>query len=418
MKSNGTRLLIILVVVQLLVLLATVAAQGQPDYAFRTHTLESGTALQVGAKYRFKNVKPGVDGIINIVALNGGMTLNQLDGGSGFDEAFQPYINCAPKKRGSVEFLLEFVQAGTNTPVIQKEVPLTAIDIDGWEFPDDKLFETDEFEKSSSYFVDYDNLGTSLDIKQTATWYSIANKMAITYDGIDTAQKDVMFTMVHANTSSIRFRVGADNRSKEPMMRLRSVYFKKFIFPNSFLAKSPLLSFRGYERNKKVELNWELEQNNKIQTITIEKSTGGSFSSIGQALLYTEVDQTGKFKFTDNELLNGTSLYRLKLTTVTGSVSYSNTLSFRSASTGTKSFAVYPSVINTNATVQVQSLSNSIASFELVDYSGRIVYRQTVNLLQGNNSIQVSNFGNLTNGHYIAVLKTDNKIESQKIFKN
>ena len=417
MKSNGTRLLIILVFVQLLILIATVAVQAQPDYVFKSHSLESGTDLQAGAKYRFKNVKPGVDGIMTIVGFTGGMSLSELDGASGFDDAFQPYINCEPKKQGSVEFLLEFVQSGTNIPVVQKEVPMTAIDIDGWEFPDDKLFETDEFQKSASYYVDYDNLGSSLDIKETSSWYNISNKSAITYDGIDTLQKDVMFTIVHANVSSVSFRVGANNRSKSFMMRLRSVYFKKFIFPNSFLAKSPLLSFRGFEKNKKVELNWDLENNNHLQTIVIEKSNGSNFAAIGQVLMINEIGQSGKFKFTDENMLSGTSLYRLKMIATNGSITYSNTLSFRTAGEVSKKFSVYPTAVTTNATLSIQANAIGVANFELVDYSGRIVHRQLVAVQSGNNNIQVTNFGNLTGGQYIAVIKIDNSIYSQKIFK-
>jgi hypothetical protein len=417
MKSNGTRLLIILVFVQLLILIATVAVQAQPDYVFRSHTLESGTALQQGAVYRFKDVKPGIDGLMTIEAFSGGMTLSELDGASGFDEAFQPYVNCEPRKQGSVQFLLQFVRSGTNIPVVQYEVPLTAIDIDGWEFPDDKLYETDEFEKSPSYYVDYDNMGSSLDITETASWFRISNRSAITYDGIDTAQRDVMFTMVHANVSSVRFKVGANNRSANFMMRLRSVYFKRFFFTNSFLAKSPLLSFRGFEKNKKVELNWELENNNHLQTIIIEKSTTGNFTTIGQVLLYNETQQSGKFKFTDENMLSGTSLYRLKMIAANGTITYSNTLSFRTTGMDSKKFSVYPTAVTNNATLSIQANANGVANFELVDYSGRIVHRQLMTVQSGNNNIQVNNFGNLTGGQYIAVIKIDNSIYSQKIFK-
>ena len=74
--------------------------KAQPDYVFTGGVLESGTDLQIGAMYRFTNVKPGIDGLITITDMTGGMTLAQIDGPSGFAEAFQPYINCAPKSKG------------------------------------------------------------------------------------------------------------------------------------------------------------------------------------------------------------------------------------------------------------------------------------------------------------------------------
>jgi len=97
MKQKTTLKKLILISI---IFLFTQTSQAQPDYVFTGAILESGTDLQIGAVYRFKDVKPGIDGIITILDMTGGMTLAQLDGPSGFDEAFQPYINCAPGQRG------------------------------------------------------------------------------------------------------------------------------------------------------------------------------------------------------------------------------------------------------------------------------------------------------------------------------
>lgn len=417
MKTNGTRILAIAVFLYLLLLIASFSIKAQPDYRFKNPVLISGTDLAIGAKYRFNNVKPGIDGIMTIADLTGGMTLSELDGGSGFDDAFQPYINCAAKKRGYVEFLLEFVNNGTGTPANQLEVPLTAIDIDGWEFPDEKLYELDEFEVSPASYVNYSLTGSALDIKKTANWYEAKNNSAVTYDGIDTAQKDVMFTMVHANVNSIRFRVGADNKSKQNTMRLRSVYFQKFTYANSFLAKSPLLYFRGNEKNKKVELQWQLENTAGLRSVVIEKSTqSSSFKSIGEVWISNNAG-SNYFRFNDNEALSGNSLYRLRLVSQNGTVEYSNILSFRDNFASQNSFKVYPGVIGSNATVTVKALKPGAAVFEMVDLSGRIVHRQQLVVNEGNNSIQLNNINTLTAGNYIAVVKIDNTVYSQQVLK-
>ena len=44
-----------------------------------TPTLQSGTALQVGAVYRYSNVNIGIDALVRIVALNNGATLATID---------------------------------------------------------------------------------------------------------------------------------------------------------------------------------------------------------------------------------------------------------------------------------------------------------------------------------------------------
>ena len=44
-----------------------------------TPTLASGTALSVGAVYRYSNINTGIDALVRIVALNNGATLATID---------------------------------------------------------------------------------------------------------------------------------------------------------------------------------------------------------------------------------------------------------------------------------------------------------------------------------------------------
>lgn len=149
MKKNFTLQFSLRSILIMLLFSSFLKASAQPDYYFTKNVLESGTDLNEGAVYRFFDVKPGFDALVTIVDLNK-ITLNELDGASGFDEAFQPYIYCPGKTKGYVEFRIDFVIAGTNTLSKMLEVPMTAIDIDGYEFPDEKLYEFDEFEKSAA----------------------------------------------------------------------------------------------------------------------------------------------------------------------------------------------------------------------------------------------------------------------------
>src|SRR5688572_9374876 len=89
--------------VTVLFLLLSLTGYAQPDYVFRNGTLISGTDRQEGAKYRFRNIKPGTDGIITITEIEK-ITLDNIDGGSGFDEAFQPIINVPRRTNGYAEF--------------------------------------------------------------------------------------------------------------------------------------------------------------------------------------------------------------------------------------------------------------------------------------------------------------------------
>jgi hypothetical protein len=415
MKTNGTLVNFFSMLVVGSLVSFSVAAQ--PDYVFKNATLVSGTDKKVGAKYLFKKVKTGVDAFVTITKIDK-VKLAQLDGPSGFDEAFQPYIDCPAKTKGYVEFKFDFVVTGTVVPALMPEVPVTAIDIDGYVFPDEKVYEFDEFDLPLSYFIRWDLIGSALNVNISGTTVKALNKTAVDYAGIDTVKKDVMFTMVYNAVTSITIRAGVDNKSTSDVQRLRSDYFKKFDYPGSMLAKSSLVSFRGNEKNNKVNLQWELAAGNLLQKVIIEKATtANQFEAIGEA--WTNVDAHGQnvCSYHDPVAISNQANYRLKMIAVNGEVTYSNILVFRSAQANTQPFNVYPSVIQSSTNLRITAAKTGHGQFQLVDYAGRVVMQQNINVQEGNNNIAVNNMSRLLAGNYVAVVKINNEVYNQKIVK-
>lgn len=386
----------------------------QPDYYFQKPVLESGTDLQEGSVYRFSEVKPGVDALVGVIKFHGGVSLYSIDENwTGFDEAFQPFIYCPPSTDGYVEFDIRFVKAGTNNTFNQKEVPVTPIDVDGGLKAD--LFEQDQIKIENGY-VDYDLLGNRLDLKtQGGGWFKAKDVTGVALDGIDTTDKQAMFTVVNANVDVLHIKMGANNTdTKNDDVRYRSVYFKKFLYPNNFLLSAACLkSFTGVSKNNQVNLQWTLACNHQFKTIVVEKSlTPGGFATAGEVVL-TDADA---YAFNDNAP-GAVNYYRLKMTTYNNKVEYSNILVFKTENHGKQSFKVYPSVVNDNATVSVIAGSKEQSSFQLVDLSGRTVYQQAIVLQAGNNNISINGLNGLPNGSYIATVKTGATINSQQIIK-
>ena len=196
--------------------------------------LVSGTDKQIGAVYLFKNVKTGVDATVTIKDITGGVTLNTIDGGSGYTEALQPVLDVAPFSSGYIEFDINFLFAGTNTPMVQPEVPATPIDVDGKNYGDGIVNEFDVLQLTNGY-VDYDMLGGELSMNITGPWVTGINVLGVDYPGVDTTPRQVMFTTVNAAISKFTFRTGATSTSATSRQRLRSLYFKKFKYANLIL---------------------------------------------------------------------------------------------------------------------------------------------------------------------------------------
>jgi hypothetical protein len=417
MKTNGTRFLIFVIFLYLFVVILSFTTHAQPEYDFTTKTHIGGTDRQVGGLYRFSNVKPGIDAIVTITALTGGVTLDDIDGNSGFKEALQPVIRVPAASSGYAELTIAFVTTATFTPQTMLEVPLTCIDVDGRLFGGLACTEFDQVRRTPGMYADFNMTGGELLITFDPTWVTGTNIGIIDYPGVDTMAKQAMFSTVSSNVSSMTVRVGATNLSAGSQQRLRSIYFKRFTYANSFLSKSSLLDFRGMERNKKVQLEWSLISDHAVRTVIIEKNAANSgFKSIGEVWVDANKAQ-GAFRFSDNESISGNTLYRLKLVAANGSVSYSTILSFRTADATEGSFKIYPSSIQSNATMNISAAQAGNAVFEIVDYAGRIVRRKSVNVQEGTNTIQLNDMSGVHSGNYIAVLRIDKNTYSQKIVK-
>jgi hypothetical protein len=398
----------------LLLMFVCTSVFSQPDYIFKNPVHESGSDLMAGSVYLFKNVKPGVDARVYVISFYGSITLNAIDETwTGFDEAFQPFIYVPKNSNGYIEFEIRFFAAGTNNPMNQAEVPMTPIDVDGNDYDGGYIYEYDQIKVSGGYY-NFSTSTSEISVSQTAGWVKGKNTSGWAYDGVDTTARNVMFTVVNANTSKVLIRIGAENTSKENDVRYRSVYFKKFSYPNGVLASNPLMNFSGNATGNLVNLQYLLNEPAKIKTVVIERAASDmNFKSVQEISIDTEEPQ---YRVQDQQI-TGTSYYRLKMVQVSGAVEYSNVLRFENKKNAAETFKVFPSVVNNHVTVMLQSVNNHTATLQLFDFNGRIVYTKQVLVQTGTNTFVVDGLSQFASGTYIATIRGGNQLLQQKIVK-
>jgi hypothetical protein len=311
----------------------------QPDYSFAGSTLLSGTNLTVGAVYKFPTVRPGVDARMTITAMSPGIGLTELDGTSGYPATLQPTITAAPWTTGYVEMTIRFVTAGTNTDLNQAQIAMTSIDVDGvtnYDGAGHNLYEYDMVNMGGGYY-DLNTAGGELSVSQSGNWFTGTNISGTDYPGRDTASQQVMFSVINANVTSMVVRVGVINQTANSASRLRSIYFKKFVYNNSIMA-----------------LN---ETPARLKPVKNTKNSDAS------------------------------------------------------------TFGIYPTVVQGNASIFVEAEKDGWASFELVDYSGRVLVKQQLVVDKGSNKIPFFGASKVSNGNYIAVLKMNGEVYSSKVIK-
>ena len=417
MKTNATKNFVIRIIPFVSLSLSFLAVFSQPAYTFKGATLESGSGLSLGAVYRFSGVKTGTDAKVTIKAMTGGITLSSIDENwTGFEEAFQPFINVSPNSSGYVEFQVDFVSAGTNTPNNQATVPLTCIDVDGVTYGDGVLYEQDQVQFFPGYY-NYTMTGLNLQITNPSNWVVIKNTSGATYSGIDTIAKDVMATVVNQNISSFLLRVGAINTSPtKSEVRYRSVYFKTFSYPSPFLLPNrTLLRFSGTDKSNGVELKGNLSASHSYDKILVER--GISPSSFFYVAELPITDNTAEFPFTylDFTAEAGVNYYRLRLVNTTQRIQEISSILMVKRHTEYKDLRLNNSILLAGDPIlAIYSNRNEDVLVQAADMSGRVLYNQKLKLNTGVNNISMLNFSP-ARGYIVVLINSNNKMISQKM---
>lgn len=417
MKTSGIHVLVVRVFIFILLLLYSILVFGQPDYNFTTGNLISGVDRQVGAQYRYNNVRAGVDAKVTINAISG-ITLTAFDGGGGFAEALQPTIDIPGNSSGYVEYRVDFYVAGTNllVPSTQVEVPVTPIDVDGQNYADGKVNEFDLVWVINGFYM-FDGNGNELSFSMPfgGTWIQGTNIATIDYAGIDTVVKRVMFTVMNASTTFTIFRVGATNTSPTTKNRLRSVYFKRFNYPNIVLPVTDLRNFTGNKSNNRINLSWELYAHHLVSAIELQKSSDGeNFETAGNYFVTKEGLRDFSF---DDAAATTTQYYRLKMISVNGQATYSHVLSFPPKTIPGESFDVYPTLVAKGFTATIHSSRTGQGWIDIIDLSGKLFRRENIHFRQGQNSFTLQFPAAATPGSYVVVLRTADRVVSRRIIK-
>ncbi len=417
MKTNATRVVVIRLILILIASLYFLVVFGQPQYSFQNATLISGTDKQLGAVYRFPDVKAGTDALVTIQAITPGMSVRNIDRtADGFPEAFQPeYRISSATVGGYIEFAITFVATGTSNPVNQASVAATGLDIDGDDDNNAILTEMNRIDLGSGTYG-FNSTNSHLTISQTGTAFTASNYTGILFGAlVDTTSKEVMYTVAGANVTTMTFRVGGTNLMANTSNRYASLYYKAFTYSTVYLSLAKIQNFQGNVSGRKVGLNWSIAGEGEWSECTLERSAGGN--KYEQIALFLNSDNTVKdFSYPDQVNADGKYYYRLKLRNTQGEVKYSNILAFTTGdamNTDTR-LVVYPSIVRDQFAVKLHAAGKEPASLQIVDYAGRMVYNKQVKLLEGDNTLAVADL-NLARGNYVVVVRSAMQTFTQKI---
>jgi hypothetical protein len=107
--------------------------------------------------------------------------------------------------------------------------------------------------------------------------------------------------------------------------------------------------------------------------------------------------------------------YRLKITAHDGKIQYSNVLHFRLDRDIETELAVFPTMVQSSATVQINSKERQSGMLIITDMSGKVVKKNSVTIQQGSNNLVLDGLDQFQRGNYIVSLSTTNQKLSRRI---
>lgn len=179
-----------------------------------------------------------------------------------------------------------------------------------------------------------------------------------------------------------------------------------------------LFSFSGRLVNERAALKWVTAGEDEPLQFDVEKSSDGiTFSVIATVNSYNDyVSEQSTYTFTDPTVITGKTFYRIKMRNAAGKKEYSRIVRL---SLGVDAFS-FISVINPFNTVlefEVSAEHSGKAEVELIDATGKMVRRKTVDISIGTNSLVLDDTGTLGAGVYFLRVHSAGKVIQKRVIK-
>jgi len=175
------------------------------------------------------------------------------------------------------------------------------------------------------------------------------------------------------------------------VIRAATDCYNKTIAVGSYSSVLPvqLINFQGnVNKDNKVTLQWKVGNNETIDQFEVQRSYDGKeFKTIG--LVFTS-EKSGTENYLFYETINSYDkvMYRLKMTDKEGGITYSRILVFQTKiTTSNNNIKIIGNPVNDKITFNYTSYVAQVVDVKIYDMSGRVMMRNKINSLEGNNTI-------------------------------
>jgi len=412
-----TRLYAQAIALVILFLIKSLVARPQ-SLNFNNPVLESGTAQQAGAVYRFNAVTTNgnIDALIKVDSLIN-MTLSDIDAtpSGSSTTAFQPQLN-SPGGIGYhyAVFTITFVNHGTTTPTPIFDFSSVFMGIDG----SNQMAEFNAITVSNASWK-YLSPTPKVAVTQTGdlVWGTATSSDPTGGQGVDETDSTEMFKVSSPATASVTLRVGY-NQTKHGWSG--NDLFSVNISGGELAAITlpvTLLSFTAQLVNDKVSLAWSTSREENMSYYSIERSYDNK--TFDEAALIFTADNplpVNNYSYKDpvKNVTGSMIFYRLKMVDKNGKYTYSEVRSVRLGNaTDSERIAVYPNPVANELHISLPAgWQNKSLNGQLLSLAGNII--KTFNIQQS----ATIGMADVPAGTYYLKVVNGKEISTQTIVKS
>ena len=188
---------------------------------------------------------------------------------------------------------------------------------------------------------------------------------------------------------------------------------------NAPVINNQVINFSAAISGDKGELKWKTENELNSNYFEIERAEDGiNFTKRGIVIANGTTTITHYYEYSD--ALNthvAVVYYRLKIVDTNGHFSYSEIIPLAIKRVINNQVAVYPTIFTDNFKISFNSIGEGNALYRLISFDGKEIIKRKVFVQQGQNILEVNNFGQLATGNYILEFINGKERFTKKILK-
>lgn len=188
-----------------------------------------------------------------------------------------------------------------------------------------------------------------------------------------------------------------------------------FVYTNGFVPiPVTIINFTGRGRGTNNLLTWKVAQEQNMRSYDVERSTDGiNFTRIGSVL------PTGNSEYSYVDDVSGlhasTYYYRLRSIDLDGDFRFSTIVRIKATINGLYVSATNP--FSKKLQVTVDAPSNDRLTIMITDFSGKLLLKKEINVLEGTNAFEIPEAANFANGMYVMKVTGSEQSQTIKLIK-